>query len=336
MNKILRLKRRIFLIYANVLGKLLEKLFRKFAQIKISLNATNYDYLRQTKNSKLINSKWTFVIQGPILNSSHLEYLRNNLKIISENFSGVKIIISTYAQYQSQMDLIPRNYYDKLVISNEEKYTNNFERQVVSTHLGLMAAKSYKREFVLKMRTDQMIYYPGALNVFDVMLKTYKDATGMGNSLIASSYNSWLYRPFGVSDMLMAGFLHDMQNYWNYDDQIRSMKLELNKNSPLINVSGFFNESFLAVKYLIYKNFEFTGNLFSDTTQMYKKHIIIVDSTSINHNWFKRNPVWNGNSIIKSGYTLPANALIEISHSDWLCLKFDTHAIQEDRLAARH
>lgn len=332
-----RLKRHFFLRGANLLAKILQNKFKKFARVKITLAPISYEYLQQTKKSKINNSEWTLVIQGPILNSSHLDYLINNLRIISENFTGAKIIISTYRQYQSQINLIPGKYFNKVVLSDENDYKNNFERQVATTHMGLRLAQSYDRKYVLKMRTDQMIYHPGALHVFECMLKTYgKSAKTGNNNIVASSLNSWLYRPFGVSDMLMAGYVVDMQEYWKYDYQIESLKLKLRKNSNLAARNAEFYESFLAKRYLINKGFKFTGNNFHDTARMYKEHIAIVDSMSINHNWFKRNPVWNGNAIVKSGYTLPANALIEISHSDWLCLKFDTHTIQYDHLAARH
>jgi hypothetical protein len=337
MKLIKRLKRRIFLITADSLAKALQKQFKKFAKVRISLNPTSYEYLQLTKKSKINNAEWTIVIQGPILNSIHLGYFTSNLRIIRENFSGAKIIISTYTQYQSQIDLIPGKYFDKLIVSNENEYQNNFERQVASTHLGLMSAKLYNRKYVLKMRTDQMIYHPGALRLFEIMLKTYgKSGSKDQNNLVASSLNSWLYRPFGASDMLMAGYLLDMQAYWNYDDQIKSFKLKLPNNSKLIANNILFYESFLAKRYLITKGFKFTGDDFHDTARMYKEHLIIIDSMSVSHSWFKRSPVWNGNSIIKSGYTLPSNALIEISHSDWLCFKFDTHTIKEDHSAARH
>jgi hypothetical protein len=69
---------------------------------------------------------------------------------------------------------------------------------------------------------------------------------------------------------------------------------------------------------------------------MYQRHIVIIDSLMINQNWFKRNPIWSGNSFIKSGYNLPSNALIEISHADWLAFKLNTFTINPDTLAAQH
>lgn len=337
MITIQRLKRRIFLSIVDVLANSIQELFKKYAKVRISLIPITYGYLQQTKKSIVNNSDWTLVIQGPILSSDHLDYLINNLRIISHTFSGAKIIISTYSQYQSQIDLIPRELYNKLIISNENEYKNNFERQVASTHLGLLSADQYKRKFVLKMRTDQMIYYPGSLRIFEIMLRTYGGSRGKEkNNLVASSYNSWLYRPFGVSDMLMAGYLRDMQEYWNYDDQVKNAKLKSKNYFKLPDSKIFFNESFLAKRYLIKKGFKFTGNDFQDNARMYKDHIVIIDSMQLNHHWYKRNSVWNGNAIIKSGYTLPANALIEISHTDWLCFKFETHTIKKDDLAARH
>jgi hypothetical protein len=69
---------------------------------------------------------------------------------------------------------------------------------------------------------------------------------------------------------------------------------------------------------------------------MYQRHVVIIDSLMINQTWFKRSSVYAGNSIIKSGYNLPAGALIEISHADWLAFKLDKFTISPDNLASRH
>ena len=331
-----RVKRKVFLTITNQIGSVVRNMFSSFGDLKILLNPIDYKYLVISHNKKM-DSNWTIVIQGPVLNLKHLKYFISNLSIIRDNFPGTKIIISTYNQYEISVGKIPRKLYDELILIDENLFSSNFERQVVSTHYGINAAEKYKRKFLLKIRTDQMIYHPSALNIFEEMLTTYKNSAGKGrNSLIASSFNSWLYRPFGVSEMLMAGHLRDMKKYWEYDDQIRNYKLDLKKPPQWLTQNNFYYESFLAMRYLVKNNFKFTSDIFKDSIAMYKKHIIIVDSTTINQNWFKRNPVWSGNSVVKSGYNLPPNSLIEISHADWLAFKLGSHTLRPDKLAARH
>jgi hypothetical protein len=334
---LLRIKRKAFLITTNLLGTILKKLFASCGYIQISLNPVYYKYLVTTNHKKWIESNWTFIIQGPILNLKHLKYFIKNLNVIRDIFPGARVVISTYTQYRILAHKIPIELYDKLILIDENLFSSNFERQVASTHYGISAAKKYKTKFILKMRTDQIIYHPGSLDIFEAMLKIYKDSAGKGkHSLVASSYNSWLYRPFGVSEMLMAGYFNDMRKYWEYDDQIRNFKLKFNKPPKWLTGNNLYYESFLAVKYLARNNFKFTSDIFKDTVEMYRKHFIIVDSMMINQKWFKRNPVWSGNSVVKSGYNLPPNALIEISHADWLAFKLGSHTIRPDKLAARH
>ena len=335
LNLLLRAKRKIFLTITEKIASLLHNLFTPSGNIRINLSPSNYEYLKRNKN--FINSNWTIVIQGPVLSLKHLKYIIKNLGILRSSYPGTALIISTYKQYEILIDKIPKKLYDDLVLIDENLFLSNFERQVASTHCGINMAEKYKSVFILKMRTDQMIYHPSSLNILEVMLKTYKNSGGKGkNSLIASSYNSWLYRPFGVSEMLMAGYFSDMKNYWTYDDQIKNYKLKFNKLPGWLTVNNFYYESFLAVKYLVKNDFKFTNDIFKDTVQMYKKHIIIVDSSTINQNWFKRNPVWSGNSVVKSGYNLPPNSLIEISHADWLAFRLGSHTLRPDKLAARH
>ena len=332
-----RLKRKSFLVITGIIGSLLSKLFTPAVHVKISLIPNNYRYLKQSKNKRLTKSNWAIVIQGPILNSKHLKYLLNNLHVLRDNFPKARLVISSYEQYKNLIANIPNSLFDELILLDENKFVSNFERQVASTHYGINAAEKYKISFILKLRTDQMIYHPSALNIFEEMFKTYKSANGKGkNSLIASSYNSWLYRPFGVSEMLMAGTFDDMRKYWEYDDQIKNYKLEYKKPPGWLTQNNFYYESFLAVKYLIKSDFKFTNDIFKDSVAMYKKHFIIVDSSTINQNWFKRNPVWSGNSVVKSGYNLPPNSLIEISHADWLAFRLGSHTLRPDKLAARH
>jgi len=337
MDTYKRLKRKSFLVITGLTGSLIRKLFTPFADIKISLIPKNYKYLERSKNIKLKKANWAIIIQGPVLNSKHLKYLLNNLNVLRDNFPKARVIISTYEQYESLIYKIPKSFYDELILIDENKFSSNFERQVASTHFGINAARKYKIKFILKMRTDQIMYHPGSLDIFEAMIKTYKNSAGKGkNSLVASSYNSWLYRPFGVSEMLMAGYFNDMKKYWEYDDQIRNFKLKFDKPPKWLTGNNFYYESFLAVKYLARNNFKFTSDFFKDTVEMYREYFIIVDSMMINQNWFKRNPVWSGNSIVKSGYNLPPNSLIEISHADWLAFKLNSHTIRPDKLAARH
>jgi hypothetical protein len=333
----LRLKRKIFLVATNKIGLFMKTLFKPYAQLKISLLPVNYNYLETNSFTKAIGSQWVIVIQGPILNLKHLKYLENNLILFKKNFPGAKIILSSYNQYKTFIDQISHQFYDKKILIDENRFSSNFEKQVASTHYGINSAKKYERKFLLKIRTDQMIHHPYSLNIFESLLRANKNSAGKSkNSIVASSYNSWLYRPFGVSDMLMAGYFEDMKTYWKYDLHIRDLKLKMNKSPTWFNSYNFYYESFLAIRYLIRNNFKFTENIYEDSIRMYQRHVVIIDSLMINQNWFKRSPIWAGNSIIKSGYNLPPGALIEISHADWLAIKFNKFTIKPDNLAARH
>jgi hypothetical protein len=277
------------------------------------------------------------VIQGPILNLKHLEYLKSNLISFKKIFPGAKILLSSYNQYKALIDQIPENFYDQKILLDENRFSSNFEKQVASTHYGISSAQKWKREFLLKIRTDQMIQHPNSLNIFELLLKANKNSAGKGkNSVVASSFNSWLYRPFGISDMLMAGYFEDMKTYWKYDSHIKDLKLRTSKPPTWFNNFNFYYESFLAIRYLINNDFKFTENIFEDSIRMYQRYVVIIDSLMINQNWFKRSQIWAGNSVIKSGYNLPAGALIEISHADWLAIKLDKFSINPDDLAVRH
>ena len=330
----LRVKRKMFLLVASFISKLIQLLFSKYAEPTITLLPKNYEFLISV-NSKLCE-RWSIVIQGPILNNKHLQYLQSNLLKLRGLFPGATIILSSYNQYRNMIELIPNTLIDEKIFLDESSYKNNFERQVASSYAGIECAKKYRKEFTLKLRTDQMIRHPATLILFTNLLESQRAEIPYKKKIIASSFNSWLYRPFGVSDMLTAGYYEDVSAYWEFNKEITDFHLSINNPPSWFRSSQFFYETFLAVRFLLVNKFVFTENVFFDTAKMYKDHVIIVDSATIGHSWFKRGNVWNGNSIIKSGYNLPNASLIEISHSDWLCLRSGNYAIAPNNRAAMH
>ena len=299
---------------------------------KISLTQPFDQYLQISPTYLNIN-KWVIIIQGPIDSESTLEYLLSSLKSYRKNFPGIKIVIVSYLQDKFFFEKIPNEYFDNYGLLDSNLYKNNFERQVASTNAGLKVSEIYNPEFAIKIRTDQVVSHPAAIEVIEYMLNSFK--TGFSESgfrILGSSFNSWAYRPLGLSDMLIAGNFSDMKKYWNYDDDIIDYKLNLDTSNSWISKYNFHYESFLAVRYLLNSGFIFTQSINDDNLIAWKNYFIIVDSFTISQSWMKRNDYWLNNGIVKSFFQLPLRAKIELGFSDWLGLMSGNYELIKDSM----
>jgi hypothetical protein len=99
---------------------------------------------------------------------------------------------------------------------------------------------------------------------------------------------------------------------------------------------AFFFESFLNIRFLNKYNFSFSDDKFQDFSEALRDFFIVVDSISIGQEWLKRDNVWSGNSIIKAGFNLPSEALLELNFSTWLLIKNRILTIRANELASRY
>lgn len=331
-----RLKRKLFFIKVNTLSACLKKVILPYSDISINLfdkNFNSYSLLNYERNF----SNWTIVIQGPVGSNSELKYLKDSLNILRSNYRGVKIVLSTYIEYKNYVDQIDNKLLDHIILLNLNDYVNNFERQVASSSIGLLQAKTWGTPFAIKLRTDQKLRNPVSLQLFETLLEEFKDAKSASKTrIIFGSYNSWLYRPFGLSDMFTAGSTEELNKYWNFNDDITNFQIQFNHNPSWLKNGVLFFESFLSMRFLNFYNFPFCEDKFQDSAKALRDYFIVVDSTSIGQEWLKRDNVWSGNSIIKAGFNLPPEALIELNFSTWLLIKNKILTIRANELASRH
>jgi hypothetical protein len=331
-----RLKRKLFFIEVNALSACLKKVILPYSDVSISLfdkNFNSYSLLNYERNF----SNWTIVIQGPVGSNSELKYLKDSLNILRSNYRGVKIVLSTYIEYKNYVDQLDNKLLDHIILLNLNDYVNNFERQVASSSIGLLQAKTWGTPFAIKLRTDQKLRNPVCLQLFETLLEEFKDAkTASKTRIIFGSYNSWLYRPFGLSDMFTAGSTEELNKYWNFNDDVTNFQIKFNHSPGWLKNGVLFFESFLSMRFLNFYNFPFCEDKFQDSADALRNYFIVVDSTSIGQEWLKRDNVWSGNSIIKAGFNLPPEALIELNFSTWLLIKNKILTIRANELASRH
>jgi hypothetical protein len=331
-----RVRRKLFFLRVNFASSYLAKVIKPYSDITINLSDKFFRSLvKINKDSNF--DEWTVVVQGPVNSEIELDYLKESLFLLKSAYSGVKIVICTYLDSEEFISEVNPSLYDKKILLNKNDYKNNFERQVASTSAGLRQAREWGSPFSIKLRTDQRLLNPASLQLFRLLLDEFKDArTDTQTRVIFGSYNSWLYRPFGLSDMFTAGHTDELSKYWNFDQDISNFHIEYQNKPIWLENKVLFFESFLNMRYLNNYCFPFTEDKFKDTSDALRDYFIVVDSSSIGQEWLKRNSIWSGNSIVKAGFDLPNEALLEINFVTWLLIKNDILMIRPNELAARH
>lgn len=321
----LRLISRRFRFYLiDLTGNFLSFLLRKELEISILLKPKLRDSLNRQFSMENSDQNFVLVLQGPIINSIDLNYLLDTLTIYRKNFPRVKIIISSYFSCQIYLDLVNVDLYDEMILSDDKELNSNFEKQVFSSYNGILAGRKYNRKYVVKSRVDQRFTNPFSFSYFRMLLEKFpSNGPDYKPRIIGSSYNSWLYRPLGISDMLIVGTFEDLIKYWRFDSLVSEYKLNScieNFDSTWLCEMNIHFETFLAARYLAESGFVFTKDAMDDNNRMWKDFMLIVNAQEIGHEWRKRNRLFVGNSLVKFDYHARADSLKEINFIDWISI----------------
>ncbi len=225
-------------------------------------------------------SKSAIVIQGPILKTE--DFTLETVKMYVQMFTGTRIIVSTWAtedaEYLKKIEAL-----GAIVIPNPKPAvagTQNMNMQIVSTRAGINKARELGAEFVLKTRTDQRVYNPNSLSFLYNTLLRFPVATNFKQKfrIVGASLNSFKYRTYGLSDMLLFGHIDDMETYWNapLDDN----------GSVYANLKLKINEVYLATTFLSAVGRPVLWTL-ADSWAAFRDNFCVVDEQSLDMYWYK-------------------------------------------------
>ena len=173
---------------------------------------------QQTSASKAdaIASRVCILVQGPI--NLEYDFTIETLRLYRGMFPDTPLVLSTWVFDNKKFVDEATALGVSLVLSQQPKNRGpaNINLQIVSTTRGLEKARELNCDYVLKTRSDQRIYNIKAIDVCLSALRTFplKQALNQRARLISFSMNTFLYRPYGVSDMINFGHVDDMAMYW--------------------------------------------------------------------------------------------------------------------------
>lgn len=324
MNFTQRLKRALNHKVVSLLSGLLVNLFKSELQATISLKPHNILTLRNLKQIPSTDNYFAIVLQGPVGDLGSLNYLQDTTNTYRRIFPDLKIIVSSYVNNANFLNLLDSSSYDKLHLVDDSDLKSNFERQVRSASEGIIASKEFKSKYVIKSRVDQRFTEPTTLLYFKFLLEKFSPNHDHSNMrILGSSFNSWLYRPLGISDMLTVGKYADVAEYWEFDESIIDYSLVSitpEFNNSWLSSSSLHFESFLAARYMKKCGFKFSTKPIQDNNLMWRDFMTVADAAVIGHQWRKRSSNFNGNTLTKYSSQLNPYSLVEISFSQWLAI----------------
>ena len=281
--------------------KMQHKLINIFLNIIESVYKKNLTYHDRPKYLNKINTKAPYetsfnhkdkiaiVMQGPIILEENLTL--ETLKFYKNIFPENQLILSTWKNEEIKSIEKLKNLDIEVILNEKPSFAGiaNINYQIVSTSSGIKKAKEMGYNYVLKTRTDQRIHASTAIDFCYSAIKSFPleaKKTLQKERIIAFNLNTFMYRPFSVSDMINFGNIEDMVKYWCLELDSRSID-DLPSPSSLIEWSKqrlaevYFLTSFLEN---INQDFEWT---LENSWKIISEHFCILDTYDLDLYWKK-------------------------------------------------
>lgn len=227
------------------------------------------------------------VLQGPLrLEDS---FTLETVRFYRHTMPAAQIIVSTWkGQHADTLRAIER--LGATVICSSEPPSPgsaNINRQIVSTQAGLAAAREAGHEFALKTRTDTRINAHHAVDYLAGLHRLFPMAAPVNarGRLIVLDYATRLLIPNHPSDLLMFGYLTDLEAYWDVP-----MCDAPSRPSQRSTTGSLWNHSTPEI-YLCEHYLRRIGHTFDRTIDSWwhtlAELFVVVDRASLDHFWPK-------------------------------------------------
>jgi len=307
----------------NLIKWLYNRLFQKNSYITeryrpIIVNRVDKNLLDNTSDVAIL-------MRGEVINND--EFTKNTLKMYRINYPKAPIYLSTW-DYCIDNNLVSflQNHNIKLIASKFKKpkvgYKNN-NLQITGNEKGLELIIKDNIKYSLSTRTDQRLYSTNILLYLKNLISIYpyeksSNRDHQVNRLVAMSFDTFMFRLYGLGDMFLFGLTKDVYNYWNNSKDTRIFKKDFyNKPQSLKSIAKLrLVEVYFMTEFLKRNGHDINWS-FKDHLEVLKKRFIIIDSHSLDFFWPKY-------SFFEERYKdFEDIRYKEISHLDWLLIQKD-------------
>ena len=280
-SKIKRFVQKITLRFGYALDKdfCFDYIFEKYSEdnpkyLTLKTRPKTSHNIKRVSNVVTPESKKTaIVLQGPVIEKEN--FTLETIKIYKKLFPESIIILSTWKEFDlSQfVELCHVCKQDMPKVLGEY----NLNLQIKSTQSGVILAKKLGAKYILKVRTDQRVYSKNLIPyLLDILSKNQ-------NKLILPGFNSFIFRPYSPSDMIMFGSTQEVLLYWNIDYSILS-KLDYTKYFSIYK--DLSPETKIFIQYLQNKNEDIHWTQ-EDSIIKFKKYFYVLPNEIFDIFWPK-------------------------------------------------
>lgn len=265
--------------------------------------------------------KLAIVIQGPIIEVD--SFTLETVKLYKKHFPNAFLILSTWSDQKPSLATLFETLGIHVLLNAKPDYAgvSNINLQIVSSKAGVKKARELGAEYVLKTRTDQRMY---ALNIEEYLYNIIQlfpvNANGckQDKRIVGMSMNTFKYRLYGLSDMLLYGHIDDMIMYWDVELDNRRFsnnEMQIAMVSPRSFVHWRVCEVYLATEFLmkIGRNLEWS---LKDSWRVFADHFCVVDKELLDLYWCK----YGFSEFRWKEYEKQINVFEEMSFKEWLNL----------------
>jgi hypothetical protein len=274
---------------------------------------------RTRNDSEDHNRNLSLILQGPIMPVG--AFTLETIKLYKRLFGDANIILSTW---EDEDNLEIRRIKDlgiDVVLNRKPAYSghSNINLQIVSSRAGVEKAKESGAKYVLKTRTDQRIYAPDVARFLENLTDVFPVRGGNGlqkKRIVGASLNTFKYRLYGLSDMVIYGDVDDMSIYWGADLDLRVFSEEF--IGGMWKSLRHFANSRVCEVYLATEFLQKVGHVpkwtLTDSFRVFSDRFCVVDKEQLDLFW----PKYSRQENRYVSYTGEFNAKEEITYRDWL------------------
>ena len=171
-------------------------------------------------NASHFDNTYAIVVQGPVMQPK--SFTLQSLVHYRLLYPSVTLVLSTWTDQVNQRLLEALEIIRCHVVlpqRPENPGPSNINLQIVSSGSGIDFAGGLGAKFVLKTRSDQRLASGNFLNYFVDLLGQFPlhpaHSGSQSSRLVGLSRNTFVKRPYGLSDMLQFGHISDLKTFWN-------------------------------------------------------------------------------------------------------------------------
>lgn len=237
------------------------------------------------------DQKLGIVIQGPVCTQQ--DFTSRVIARYLELYPEAIVIFSTWHGEENKLleiDKFNLNSRFRLLLNSKpiNPGISNINLQIESSRNGLKLAKELNCEFGIKTRSDQAFLNPNAVTYMHFELTEAKQKYVGNERIVAVSLDTFLFRPYGVSDMFHFGRIETLLNFW--DMELDSRKPESFSEMNATTLREFskltLTECYLNSNYLKKMNFIPDFSL-RQSLEFIIDYFVIVDQQTIDLIWNK-------------------------------------------------